>query len=173
MLISPEYKQLNIKKHEGKGYGIHGYRFAEGVHNICMQEGFRSVLDYGCGKGTLSKALPLAAHNYQFSEYDPAIKGKDGEPNPAELVVCTDVLEHIEPVCIDDVLDHIKGLTLKAAFFVVHTGPAMKTLADGRNAHLIIEKAYWWLREIGYRFDIERFSGTRKEFSAIVRPKNG
>ena len=77
-------------------------------------------------------------------EYDPAVPGKDAEPQPADLVICTDVLEHIEPDCLNDVLDHIRQVSLKYAFVNVSTRPAVKFLQDGRNAHLIIQPADWW-----------------------------
>ena len=34
---------------------------------------------------------------FEIKEYDPAIPGKDSLPEPADIVVCSDVLEHIEP----------------------------------------------------------------------------
>ncbi len=84
---------------------------------LCAQ----SVLDYGCGKGTLAEAV-----SFEIREYDPAIAGKDENPLPADLVICTDALEHIEPEYLDAVLVHIASLTRMAAFFVVHTGRAQK-----------------------------------------------
>ena len=67
---------------------------------------------------------------------------------PAELVICTDVLEHIEPELIDNVLKHIESLTLKTAYLIIDTLPAQKNLPDGRNAHLIIENQDWWTNKI-------------------------
>jgi hypothetical protein len=39
----------------------------------------------------------------------------------------------------------------------VHMGPALKTLPDGRNAHLIQEPVEWWLPKIMQRFDLHTF----------------
>jgi S-adenosylmethionine:diacylglycerol 3-amino-3-carboxypropyl transferase len=75
-------------------------------------------------------------------------------PEPHDIVVCTDVLEHIEPDCLDDVLADIRRCTKKAALLVVATRPAMKTLSDGRNAHLIQEDFKWWephIEKAGFR----------------------
>jgi hypothetical protein len=76
-------------------------------------------------------------------------------PFPAELVCCIDVLEHIEPDKIDAVLDHLKSLTQGIAFLSIDTGPAKKTLSDGRNAHLIQEGWLWWLPKIDARWDVQ------------------
>ena len=78
------------------------------------------------------------------------------------MVACTDVLEHIEPDCLDHVLDHLCELAENVAFLVVATAPAQKTLADGRNAHLIVESARWWLPKLIERWDIQSFR-TRPE----------
>ena len=71
------------------------------------------------------------------------------------MVACIDVLEHIEPLYLDSVLDDLKRLAEGIAFLSVHTGPAIKVLSDGRNAHLIQQPMEWWLPKIWERFDIQ------------------
>lgn len=128
-----------------KGYGGNGDKWAAGVSELVRQFAATSVLDYGCGQGTLKKALrPLVSSAVRIDEYDPAITGKDRLPDFADLVVCTDVLEHVEPERLDAVLKHLRMLARKAVFAVIATRPANKTLTDGRNAHLILEQAPWW-----------------------------
>jgi len=65
-----------------------------------------------------------------FREYVEAISGSD-------LVTCIDILEHIEPELLENVLLELKRLHGRLYFFTIHLGPAGKTLSDGRNAHLI------------------------------------
>lgn len=111
-----------------------------------------AVLDYGCGQGSLKKSL----HPHRVQEYDPGIAGKDILPKPADLVVCTDVLEHVEPKTLMRVLDHIFKLTGYVAYIVVATRPANLILPSGRNAHLIIQDADWWisaLKRPGWKID--------------------
>jgi hypothetical protein len=115
---------------------------------------FKSVLDYGCGKGTLAASIG----NTIVSEYDPAIEGKDSPPEPADLVVCTDVLEHIEPQLLDNVLKHLASLTNRRLLFNIATKYALShTLPDGRNPHLIVKPAWWWKFQIEKYFTIERW----------------
>ena len=71
------------------------------------------------------------------------------------MVTCIDVLEHIEPEYLEDVLDHLEELTEVVLFASIHTGPAGKTLDDGRNAHLIQKPMEFWLPKIWERFAIQ------------------
>jgi len=145
-LITAEYLALQKELHSRpRGYGGKGDKWANGVADLVAKHGCYSVLDYGCGEGSLKKSLrPLLPMVVRIDEYDPAIAGKDSKPEFADLVVCTDVLEHIEPDCLENVLAHLKVLARKAVFVVVATRPSNKTMADGRNAHLIIEPDAWW-----------------------------
>ena len=108
-----------------------------------------SLLDYGCGKGNVFKNIQKKFPLIDCRGYDPGVPEYAVMPEiPAELVICTDVLEHIEPELIDNVLKHIESLTLKTAYLIIDTLPAQKNLPDGRNAHLIIENQDWWTNKI-------------------------
>ena len=168
MLISPAYRTLNRQLHEARSdYGKSGARWAGSIAQIADKIGAASILDYGAGKGTLARALEGRA----IRQYDPAVPGIDAPPEPADLVACTDVLEHIEPECLDSVLDHLRGLTRRVLFAVVATRPAKKTLPDGRNAHLIQEPVEWWLPRLWPRFHVKRFDDLGGEFVAIGVPR--
>ena len=151
MLITPEYREMNAKLHERADYGISGEKWAPLVKEILRQDSYSSILDYGCGKRTLEKALGFPIQNY-----DPCIPGLERK-DPADLVVCTDVLEHIEPECIDAVLDDLRAHTRKTAFLVIATKPANKTLPDGRNAHILQRPYQWWLPKLWERWEMHAF----------------
>ncbi len=140
MLISSNYRELNKQLHEERAdYGTSGKRYVPVVERLMAKYATRDVLDYGCGKRTLEKALGFA-----ISNYDPCIAGLDAPPAPHDIVVSTDVLEHIEPECLDEVLADIRRCTRRAAYLVIATRPAVKILPDGRNAHLILQPHEWW-----------------------------
>ena len=149
LLISESYRRLNAELHQNPDFGRGYHDRPNALRKLTAMMDTRDVLDYGCGKGMLKRACEPFIH---VREYDPAIPGKDGMPEPADIVACFDVLEHVEPECLDAVLDHIQSLARKAAIFVVHTGAAMKTLADGRNAHLTQEPPSWWLPKLDARW---------------------
>lgn len=162
MQISAEYRELNRRLHETNGaYGAHSSKWALLVEKIAKTLECRSVLDFACGKGTLGMAI---GHKFDWREYDPAIPGKDNFPGPADLVVATDVLEHVEPEYLDDFLDSLERLAVKAVFMNVATRPARKFLEDGRNAHLTIEPIEWWIPKLNSRFAMRYLSATPSEF---------
>ena len=126
------------------------------------------LLDYGSGHNlSLKKNLkPTRAFRYQC--YDPGVPEYSDEPIPAEMVVCIDVLEHIEPELLDNVLDHLEDLTEKVLFCTVHTGPAGKILPDGRNAHLIQRPAEWWIPKFTDRFELQGFHARGNGFELVL-----
>lgn len=152
--FTPEYLEQQRMMHASipGQYGIMGANSAPRVFMAAAQVsrklGYCKVLDYGCGGGGLKKAMEAhfpSLPNVWVSEYDPAVPGFDSEPSPAEVVFCGDVMEHVEPECVDAVLAHIHSLTKSVAIFVIDLNLAAKTLPDGRNAHLTIRGRDWWL----------------------------
>jgi hypothetical protein len=146
VLITDSYRELNKKLHSSNPkYGTSGKhkRHVASVNWLISTRETVDVLDYGCGKRTLEAALGIGIANY-----DPAIEGFDAPPQPHDIVACTDVLEHIEPWCLADVLADIRRCTKKVAYLAVATRPASKTLEDGRNAHLIQKDFEWWKERI-------------------------
>ena len=66
------------------------------------------LLDYGCGAQTnLAKHLKVN-RKLMYQAYDPGVPRFSKPPVPAQMVTCIDVLEHIEPELIDNVLDDLK-----------------------------------------------------------------
>lgn len=167
-LISKEYLKQNRLLHEANpAYGISGSKWASTVVKLANIHGTTDVLDYGCGKGTLAANLP-----FKIKEYDPAVAGKESSPYPADIVVCTDVLEHIEPEYLSNVLSDIVRCTKKIAFLAIATGPAKKTLPDGRNTHLIQQGKTWWWKQLDNYFQIDDIDEEAGVVTAVVKPKH-
>jgi 2-polyprenyl-3-methyl-5-hydroxy-6-metoxy-1,4-benzoquinol methylase len=167
MLISDKYRLLNERLHATHRYGERGDKWAKKVIELVEAHSPDSILDYGCGKGALKLALE-AKTDTPVWEYDPAIAAKSALPEPADLVVCTDVLEHIEPDCIQDVVTHLKALTGKVMFLAVSTRPAVKSLEDGRNAHLIIQPFADWQALLCEGMSIEHLRELPDEFVLVL-----
>lgn len=165
--ITSEYIELNKELFKrDPAYGISGSKRADTVRKLIESTKPSTVLDYGCGRGTLAAALP-----FPIWEYDPCIPGKDSPPRPADLVIITDVLEHIEPDCLGNVLLDLSRCTLKVGYAVINTGPAKKVLADGRNAHLIQESSGWWKDKLEEFFNVASVVENGPEVTMILGPK--
>ncbi len=155
MLISDEYRKLNEQLHESRlDFGCWDEKYRDLVIGMLHHFNGRSFLSYGSGKGTLGRSLrtELARihllHKFTLFDYDPAVDWARDDPPPCDIVAACDVMEHIEPGCLNEVIAHIADKTKMAAFMSVATRPAVKTLADGRNAHLIVENWRWWADRI-------------------------
>jgi hypothetical protein len=175
-LISTEHAELNRKLHEDNlAYGVGGAKYATVVSALVAKLTAKkedgsvivpSVLDYGCGKGLLAKSL-----SFPIWEYDPAIPEKSEAPRPADIVICTDVLEHIPKSHIPYVLDDLRRCVKVTGYFVIHTGPASKTYANGENAHLTQEGIGWWTYKLNKYFSIAQVNRQGMELHYVVSPK--
>jgi hypothetical protein len=172
MLITEEYRKEQERLHENPNYGVASVEFAPLVAQIINKFGVNEVLDYGAGKCRLAQTLGsdhLLQRAVTMYGYDPGRPELSETPDPCEMVTCIDVLEHIEPELLDNVLDDLQRVTKSIGFFTIHTGPAVKTLSDGRNAHLIQEPMIWWLTKLDKRFDVQCMQKTRGGFYVVVK----
>lgn len=171
-LISEAWREQNRLLHETDN------RFGAGSRNVYkMVEataddlGCESILDYGCGKGGLRGMLGERVRNY-----DPAIPEWSALPEPADLVVCRDVMEHVEIDCVDNVLAHIAGLAAKAALFIVVCRPSSKVMPNGVNAHITVRPRKWWGEKMREHFVVlseRRPEGEDSEVVAFICNKKG
>ena len=150
-LISNEYREMQAKLHENPDYGVASTYFAPIVDDVIQSFGITSLLDYGAGKCRLKDSMKSEVI---YTPYEPSNPLWSQTPEPNEFVTCIDVLEHIEPELIDNVLNDLQRVVMKFGLFTIHTGSASKTLPDGRNAHLIQEPISWWADKIKIRFKI-------------------
>lgn len=151
MLISDEYKELNTKLHqENKNFGAKGYKRAIDLwQNFIKPYDVYSCLDYGCGKGTLAKAIDRL-FSVPVIGYDPCVEEFSKRPKEGTFdgVICMDVLEHVEPDLLGNVLQDIRAFGNENAVYYLNVAlvPSNKHLPDGRNAHLIVETKEWWAK---------------------------
>lgn len=174
-LISDDYRKQQTELHKDPNYGVASTHFAGIVAKVVNQYGVSELLDYGAGKGRLGQTLVeqrQVSNPLRIQHYDPAVPDWADEPDPCEMVACIDVLEHIEPSLLDNVLDDLLRCTKEIGLFTVSTVAAIKTLDDGRNAHLIVQPASWWLPKIMERWDLHVFQKQQDGFLVLVMPHN-
>jgi|GEM_PF-2194595 len=118
--ISSRHLRMQRSLHAAS-YGVSGWKWAVPVAVLAGETGASTILDYGAGKGTLSKVL---ADHFDVRNYDP-VTFPDA-PGKADIVVCTDVLENVEPDGLDEVLCHIGTLAQKGIFIAIALHPEEK-----------------------------------------------
>ena len=154
-----------------------GEALAEYKHNIyevIKNNNVKTILDYGCGKGRIVMYVKDTQPNTEVVGYDPGMEEYKTLPEGKfDFVWCTDVLEHIEPDLIENVLNHINELSSDYLYLCVNCSRAKKTLRDGRNAHLIIKPKEWWREHFVKMGNILKEEiriskwGKQKEFESI------
>ncbi len=154
MTITPHYLDQNRQLHKASAtYGVGGWKWIGIIQTALTSLGARSVIDYGAGKGTLGHWWRSgAASEIPLTNFDPATFPE--RPQIADMVVSTDVLEHIEPEHVNAVLDDIATLGRRGAFLVISCRPAKKELPDGRNAHLSVCPPAWWAGQLERRYKL-------------------
>ena len=165
MLITEEYRQELIKLRKNKTWGNSGSNYYNRIYHYAHKYKCKNVLDYGAGLQAieeLDNTLPNKKYTKKLNvtSYDPGIESIKNNNIPKDFLCCCDVLEHIEPEFLDNVLDDILRCTLSKGFLAISCKEAKTILPDGRNAHLIIEPFTWWRNKL-----IERgFELLKEEF---------
>jgi hypothetical protein len=157
MFASPDYIKQQEKLHAKGNYGVTAGKYGELISRIIDKLEIDTVTDYGCGSNLSLRDTLKPARDIQYQAYDPCVARYAELPIATEMVICCDVLEHIEPEFLEDVLDHLMDLTEVCLFCSINTGPAGKILDDGRNAHLIQQPMEWWLPKLWERFSVQKF----------------
>lgn len=151
-------------------YGTQGGGWFKVIAELCLLIQARSILDFGCGKGILANRLEDFGA-FDVRRYDPAVPEWSATPEPADLVICTDVMEHIEPDYLDATFDELQRLARTAVFMNIALVEAKKHLPDGRNAHLIVQPLDWWLPKLESRWATHTLNVFANHFVYVGVPK--
>jgi hypothetical protein len=155
ILLTDKYLALLEHEHSKGEWGTTSHLLAHRVLPALIKSGSKELLDYGAGRGTLKNAPEM--QGYTVYEYDPAIAKISMTPEPCDFVVCMDVLEHVEPDCLRNVMEDLKRLVVNKGYLVVALVPAFMNLADGRNAHIMLREESWWHNFVSQYFKIDSF----------------
>lgn len=153
MPISSEYVEqykLMHESSEGMFPGQQTIFVKDYIKNMIDLYECSTLLDYGCGKGLqYTNHLVHSDWGVTINLYDIGVLEFSNKPNHTfDMVVSTDVLEHCETAYIPEILQELNNLATKSVLVSIATRLAKKTLPDGRNAHLTVQPAEWWMAEI-------------------------
>ena len=145
-MMIEQYKEIHSKKR----YGTTACRTLKYYEDFIKALKPQSALDYGCGQGGLLNHLKYIPKRVQ---YDPAIPEYDTLPEGTfDLVICSDVLEHIPESGLNDVLAKIAEYS-KNAVIAVSVIKAFEILPNGQNAHCTVKPKEWWSDLLNKYFD--------------------
>jgi len=152
------YKELH--KEEGKFRGISLVPLVPTLMKMIKENNCKTLLDYGCGKAIpyskkecksigLKKPVQELCNLDSFALYDPAYpKYNKLTKKKYDIVVCTDVMEHIAEQDIDWVLKDILSHSKKTVFLNISCQPALKHFKEGKfkgkNVHISVFDGVWW-----------------------------
>jgi hypothetical protein len=124
------------------------------IFSIIKENNIKSILDYGCGKAKFHPLLfnniklPGSPMDINITPYDPAVPQYSNKPNDKyDLVLCIDVMEHIQEDKVDEVLQDIFNYSNRV-FLTITCYEATQVLTNGKNAHYTIKEPDWWKEKL-------------------------
>jgi 2-polyprenyl-3-methyl-5-hydroxy-6-metoxy-1,4-benzoquinol methylase len=131
---------------------------AHHIRRLVAQTESRSILDYGCGKGTQYRPMALAGNgserwqsmqeywNVERIEcYDAAYLPFSRLPSGRfDGVISTDVLEQCPEDDLAWIVDELFSFAGRFVFASIACHPAMKRLPNGENAHCTVRAPEYW-----------------------------
>ena len=105
----------------------------------------KTILDFGCGKGFLSRKLQAEFPNISVTGWDPS-HGTELEGN-YDMIVSTDVLEHVEPEYLDETIKDLYNRANIVQYHNIACYYATAILPNGMNAHLSVFAPDIWQKK--------------------------
>jgi len=117
----------------------------------------RNVVDIGCGPGTYVRALREAGQQAAGYDIDDRVKGKEAEglhceslfdlklTEPADLILCLEVAEHIEEAKADAVVDSVVRNLAKGGFLFWSAAQP----GQGGDGHVNCQPKQYWADKLG------------------------
>ena len=186
--IGTSYQEQLRKEHQGSNWGATGAKYSGAdVRKILTERPYiTSVLDFGAGKGSMGRFIQEEyGYDVEWTNYDPGIPEYDTLPTKQfDLVISTDVLEHIEPDKLSSVIKTLAELTGKVLYsniacsltgFLFDGGPY-----DGQDIHLSVHSPYRWrelfaldcpLQEAEYQHREKRSKGGSKTRCMMIHER--
>lgn len=147
--LRPLYREMAAGGASFRGLSILQHR--KQIAKLARRIGARTLLDYGCGAGEAYSAPHKLHHDLLISRakvtlYDPAFPKYAREPRGKfDLVLCSDVLEHVPEDQVDAFVENLFSHAEKAVWASVCCRAAKKCFPGTEvNLHVTIRDYAWW-----------------------------
>lgn len=124
---------------------------ADRIACLVDQTRARSLLDWGSGKGYQylrdrihERWGGILPHCYDIG----VIQLHDKPEGTFDGVICTDVLEHIKPADVEEVLVELMRYARRFVYMGICCRLAGKHFLDGTNVHLTVRPPAWWRDQV-------------------------
>lgn len=155
----------------------------ERAFTICDMEAGQSLIDFGAGPARATKWFADQGMTVKAVDFAPNARETDvpfveaclwdmpDDLSPVDYGFCTDVMEHIPPAKVDDVLAGIEARVRTACYFRIATRPDKMGRLINKPLHLTIENADWWRRKLEEFFGIvDVVENTGRDIVLLARP---
>lgn len=123
--------------------------FADHIARLVRETDAATLLDWGSGKGYqyLADRVHERWGGILPTCYDVGVVQLTRRPTGTfDGVICTDVLEHIRPDDVNDVIAELVGYARRFLYVNVCCRESGRTFPDGENVHLTVRPPDWWRR---------------------------
>lgn len=148
--LVPEYRKL-AETADGNFQGLSVLHHVKSIKALATSIGAQTMLDFGCGRGDAYRSPHKLHHQLGLPRsavtlYDPAFRPSSTLPSGTyDLVICSDVLEHIPEPEVDEFIDRLFQYARKGVWASVCCRPAKKVFPDsGANLHVCVKPYEWW-----------------------------
>ncbi len=136
--LENEYRAMHAKK---KFSGASLEPHIKEINALIKDNNCQTILDYGCGQAQCHKDKKIRGAIL----YDPYVDSYSVKPEGSfDLVICTDVLEHVPEDEVGKVLIELMNYTNKVLYLAICTKAAGKKFSNGENVHVTIKPKEWW-----------------------------
>ena len=150
--LSGEYSETIQNHHHTKIWGASAVKWSgPDVEKLLSWKRYnvQTALDYGCGQHVLATEFPQV----NWTGYDPGIPERAEKPDGKfDLVVCSDVMEHVEEDYVEAVLQEIADYAKQVVFLNIACAPANDRFQSGprkgKDVHITVKHPTWWEEKV-------------------------
>lgn len=159
MTITNEYQDALLALRKNYKWGYSGGKYAgDTVFNLLQEfPEIETILDYGCGGNTLKAWIEeKGITDKKWTLYDPGVEEfKEPPKGKFDLVITTDVLEHVEEIMLNKVLIHLRELTGRFLYNEIACYFCGITFGDGpyagQDLHINMKPPDVWFKRLAHR----------------------